>query len=64
MQARLDRMMAFLKMRALERKCYTRFDRWCHGGVVTFRLPLRFRVEAANGTIEYDLASQSREGAK
>lgn len=44
-------MMDKLKMMALTRKQLHRFDRCCHGGVVSYRLPLLWRIEVANRSI-------------
>lgn len=45
----LKRMVDFLKLRAAERRIVERFDRCCHGGNVSFRLPLFYRLDCANG---------------
>ena len=44
----LNRMMAKLKLMAAQRKALERLDRCCHGGVVSYRLPLMVRLDAAN----------------
>lgn len=36
---------------AFERRQWERFDRCCHGGIVSYRLPLMFRIGVANRTI-------------
>lgn len=45
----LQRMLAKLKLSAAHRKALHRIDRCCHGGIVSYRLPLRFRLDCANG---------------
>lgn len=42
---------ARLKLAAFTRKQQERFDRCCHGGVVSYRLPLLWRIEVANRSI-------------
>lgn len=44
----VNRFMSRLKLMALTRKQHQRFDRCCHGGIVSYRLPLWFRLYAAN----------------
>ena len=46
-QARAKRLLARLKLWAFER----RYDRCCHGGVVSYRLPLVQRLGIANNPI-------------
>ena len=46
--AMTERALATLKAMALERSVRDRYDRSCHGGIVRYRLPLRYRLEAAN----------------
>lgn len=43
------RMGAKLRLMAMERKMFQRFDRCCHGGIVSYRVPLMRRLDAANG---------------
>lgn len=38
--------LARLRHWAFERRQHERFDRWCHGGVVSFRLPFMTRLDA------------------
>lgn len=40
--------MARFRHWGLEHKQQRRFDRWCHGGEVSYRLPLGVRLHAAN----------------
>lgn len=47
--ASLIKMMAKAKFMATKRKALERLDRCCHGGVVSYRLPLTFRLDCANG---------------
>lgn len=44
-------MMARLKLWAFERRQWERYDRCCHGGVISYRLPLMQRIEIANNPI-------------
>lgn len=46
--AQVNRFMDRLRLMALARKQHHRFDRCCHGGIVSYRLPLWFRLYAAN----------------
>lgn len=50
-RAQLDRMLARLKLGALKRKQWERFDKCCHGGIVSYRLPLMFRLGVANRVV-------------
>ena len=50
-QARSKRLLARLKLWAFERRQWERYDRCCHGGVVSYRLPLMRRIEIANNPI-------------
>lgn len=50
-QARAKRLLARLKLWAFERRQWERYDRCCHGGVVSYRLPLMRRIEIANNPI-------------
>lgn len=45
---RAKRMMAMLRLWAFERRQYERLDRYCHGGIVSYRLPLITRIDADN----------------
>ena len=47
--ADLKRMSAKLRLMAMERKMLQRLDRCCHGGIVSYRLPLMYRLDCANG---------------
>lgn len=46
---RVDRFVANCLRFALVRQMTHRFDRCCHGGVVSYRLSLWQRLDAANG---------------
>lgn len=44
-------LIARMKLAALTRRQWHRFDRCCHGGIVSYRVPLRFRIGVANRSV-------------
>jgi len=48
MVARVEAILPSLKMMLLKRKMVQRFDRCCHAGFVSYRLPLSYRITTAN----------------
>jgi len=45
---RLRRMAALLRLWASQKRALERIDKWCHGGIVSYRLPLWYRLDCAN----------------
>lgn len=52
--ASLMPMLAKLKALGLKHSVERRYDRCCHGGEVGLRLPLRYRLDCANGRLSHD----------
>lgn len=48
-KGRMERFEANCRRMVLERRILARYDRCCHGGAVSYRLPLIYRVGCANG---------------